>query len=50
MISEDMNASFEEAIPKEKLFSMLSSPKKGKSLGLDGLIVESYLGLYDHIK
>jgi hypothetical protein len=47
---DDMNASLEVDILKEELLSTLQYLKKGKILGLDGFLVEFFMGFYNHIK
>jgi hypothetical protein len=45
-----MNVSLEVDIIEEEILSTLSSLKKGKISGLDGLTIEFYLGFYDILK
>ena len=42
-----MNRGFEAEVISEEIKYALSSFKKGKSAGLDGMSMELYLGLYD---
>jgi hypothetical protein len=42
-----MNSSLTEEVSKDEVQATLSSMQKGKSLTLDGIMVEFLLGFYD---
>jgi hypothetical protein len=45
-----MNRALTEKVTKEEVHDTLFSMQKGRVIGLDGLIVEFYVGFYDLIK
>jgi hypothetical protein len=49
-INKYMNMSLQEEIIEKEILATLSSFKKGKILGPDGMIVEFYLGFYEFLK